>query len=35
MSIFTRDEIEYLGSGILGRLATVGPDGIRTSHRSE
>jgi pyridoxamine 5'-phosphate oxidase family protein len=28
MSIFTKDEIEYLGSGILGRLATVGPDGI-------
>jgi pyridoxamine 5'-phosphate oxidase family protein len=28
MSIFTRDEIEYLGSGLLGRLATVGPDGI-------
>jgi pyridoxamine 5'-phosphate oxidase family protein len=28
MSIFTKDEIEYLGSGLLGRLATVGPDGI-------
>jgi pyridoxamine 5'-phosphate oxidase family protein len=28
MSVFTKDEIEYLGSGILGRLATVGPDGI-------
>ncbi|MGH3107136.1 MAG: PPOX class F420-dependent oxidoreductase [Rubrobacter sp.] len=27
MSIFTPDEIEYLGSGFLGRLATVGPDG--------
>ena len=27
MSIFTTDEIEYLGSGLLGRLATVGPDG--------
>ena len=27
MSIFTPDEIEYLGSGLLGRLATVGPDG--------
>ena len=27
MGIFTRDEIEYLGSGHLGRLATVGPDG--------
>jgi len=28
MSIFTTDEIEYLGSGLLGRLATVGSDGI-------
>jgi pyridoxamine 5'-phosphate oxidase family protein len=28
MSIFTKDEIEYLRSGILGRLATVGPDRI-------
>jgi pyridoxamine 5'-phosphate oxidase family protein len=28
MSIFTTNEIEYLGSGLLGRLATVGPDGI-------
>jgi pyridoxamine 5'-phosphate oxidase family protein len=28
MSTFTQDEIEYLGSGLLGRLATVGPDGI-------
>lgn len=27
MSSFTRDEIEYLGSGLLGRLATVGGDG--------
>jgi pyridoxamine 5'-phosphate oxidase family protein len=27
MSIVTPDEIEYLGSGFLGRLATVGPDG--------
>ncbi len=27
MSIFTHKEIEYLGSGLLGRLATVGPDG--------
>jgi pyridoxamine 5'-phosphate oxidase family protein len=27
MSYFTRNEIEYLGSGLLGRLATVGPDG--------
>ncbi len=27
MSSFTRNEIEYLGSGLLGRLATVGPDG--------
>lgn len=27
MTIFTRNEIEYLGSGLLGRLATVGPDG--------
>lgn len=26
MSSFTRDEIEYLGSGLLGRLATVGGD---------
>ena len=28
MSIFTTSEIEYLGSGLLGRLATVGQDGI-------
>jgi pyridoxamine 5'-phosphate oxidase family protein len=28
MSIFTTNEIEYLGSGLLGRLATVGSDGI-------
>lgn len=27
MSIFTKNEIEYLGSGLLGRLATVGQDG--------
>jgi pyridoxamine 5'-phosphate oxidase family protein len=27
MSVFTTNEIEYLGSGLLGRLATVGPDG--------
>ncbi len=27
MSIFSRNEIEYLGSGLLGRLATVGRDG--------
>lgn len=27
MSNFTRNEIEYLNSGLLGRLATVGPDG--------
>ena len=27
MSIFTLDEIEYLESGLLGRLATVDPDG--------
>ncbi len=27
MSAFTRNEIGYLGSGLLGRLATVGPDG--------
>lgn len=27
MSIFTHNELEYLGSGLLGRLATVGPDG--------
>ena len=27
MSSFTRKEIEYLGSGLLGRLATVGQDG--------
>lgn len=27
MSTFTQNEIEYLGSGLLGRLATVGPDG--------
>lgn len=30
MSTFTENEIEYLGSGLLGRLATVGPD--RTPH---
>ena len=30
MNAFTRHEIEYLGSGLLGRLATVGPD--RTPH---
>ena len=34
MGIFTRDEIEYLGSGHLGRLATVGPTEPRTSRRS-
>jgi pyridoxamine 5'-phosphate oxidase family protein len=28
MSVFTTNEIEYLGSGLLGRLATVGQDGI-------
>ena len=28
MSIFTTNEIEYLGSSLLGRLATVGQDGI-------
>lgn len=28
MSSFSRNEIEYLGSGLLGRLATVGRDGI-------
>jgi len=28
MSIFTQGEIEYLRSGLLGRLATVGQDGI-------
>jgi pyridoxamine 5'-phosphate oxidase family protein len=28
MSIFTPDEIEYLGSGLLGGLATAGPDRI-------
>lgn len=27
MSIFTQNEIEYLQSGLLGRLATVGRDG--------
>ena len=27
MSVFTNEEIEYLNSQILGRLATVGPDG--------
>lgn len=27
MSVFTQREIEYLGSGLLGRLATVGRDG--------
>lgn len=27
MSVFTQKEIEYLGSGLLGRLATVGADG--------
>ena len=27
MSNFTQNEIDYLGSGLLGRLATVGPDG--------
>ncbi len=27
MSVFSRNEIEYLGSGLLGRLATVGRDG--------
>lgn len=27
MSNFTQNEIEYLKSGLLGRLATVGPDG--------
>ncbi len=27
MSVFTADEIEYLESNTLGRLATVGPDG--------
>jgi hypothetical protein len=27
MSIFNPGEIEYLESGLLGRLATVGPDG--------
>ena len=27
MNSFTRNEIEYLGNGLLGRLATVGPDG--------
>ena len=27
MSNYTRDEIEYLQSGLLGRLATVGSDG--------
>jgi pyridoxamine 5'-phosphate oxidase family protein len=30
MSIFILDEIEYLESGLLGRLATVDPDG--TTH---
>jgi pyridoxamine 5'-phosphate oxidase family protein len=28
MTIFTTNEIEYLGSGLLGRLATVGSDGV-------
>lgn len=28
MSSFSRNEIEYLGSSLLGRLATVGRDGI-------
>ncbi len=27
MSAFTKDEIEYLKSGLLGRLATIGRDG--------
>jgi pyridoxamine 5'-phosphate oxidase family protein len=27
MSVFTNEEIDYLNSQILGRLATVGPDG--------
>jgi pyridoxamine 5'-phosphate oxidase family protein len=27
MSVFTEEEIEYLESQLLGRLATVGPDG--------
>jgi len=27
MSTFTENELEYLGSGLLCRLATVGPDG--------
>lgn len=27
MSIFTQEEIEYLGTGLLGRIATVGRDG--------
>ncbi|MDP9411735.1 MAG: PPOX class F420-dependent oxidoreductase [Actinomycetota bacterium] len=27
MSHFTPNELEYLASGLLGRLATVGPDG--------
>ena len=27
MSVFTDEEIEYLNSQLLGRLATVGPDG--------
>ena len=27
MSVFTNEEIEYLKSQLLGRLATVGPDG--------
>src|SRR5205814_1269327 len=27
VSVFTEQEIEYLGSHTLGRLATVGPDG--------
>ena len=27
MSVFTQDEIEYLGSGALGRVATVGHGG--------
>ena len=27
MSVFSQNEIEYLGSGLLGRLATAGRDG--------
>ena len=30
MSNFTQNEIEYLKSGLLGRLATVGPEERRT-----